>query len=490
MYENLYAAASGMGQGAPAGKHADPTGGARLDAAIIGERVRQARFAARLTQQELAGDRYSKSYISAVERGKMTPSLQALGWLAERLGQPMSFFLGENTGDLSGLAGASGPTDHERQQREEKARQMLDKAELRMTQNNPKEALAALDSEDHEPPPDLPLEEQARWYWLSGWAATQLRQFPGAMRWLERGLEVMERLRAEPSLSQSASLAQMEVRMRDLLGGCYYEQEQPEKALKSHLPSLVAISDGTVTDSGLQLRIFKSLGNDYLALGHHDAAIQMFKRAKELAGDLNDPRQQGLALWGLGLTYKANGDPFHAKVNFQEAITIFEELQDAPLVARLRSMLADVLIELREYEEAEILLHLSLKAAEQKDNALARRVVLGNLARLHLAKGNLDEAIKYAQEGIKAVESGEDRRTEGQIYLTLAETYEARHDIPAAERAYKEAIAMLGQGQDGVFIGRAHERYGRFLAAQGRLQEAYQEMQLSWAVVNRRSSGQ
>jgi transcriptional regulator with XRE-family HTH domain len=52
-------------------------------------------MAANMTQQELAGTTYSKSYISAVERGKMTPSFQALRLLAERLNVTLSSLLGE-----------------------------------------------------------------------------------------------------------------------------------------------------------------------------------------------------------------------------------------------------------------------------------------------------------------------------------------------------------------------------------------------------------
>ncbi len=67
---------------------------------IIGDCVRAARMAANMTQQELAGQDFSKSYISAVERGKMTPSLQALGILAERLGVTISYILGEEANKL------------------------------------------------------------------------------------------------------------------------------------------------------------------------------------------------------------------------------------------------------------------------------------------------------------------------------------------------------------------------------------------------------
>lgn len=61
----------------------------------IGSRIRASRVAAHLTQQELAGQDFSKSSISVVERGTMTPSFQALRILAERLGVSISSLLGE-----------------------------------------------------------------------------------------------------------------------------------------------------------------------------------------------------------------------------------------------------------------------------------------------------------------------------------------------------------------------------------------------------------
>jgi transcriptional regulator with XRE-family HTH domain len=52
----------------------------------IGERVRALRVAAGLTQTELAGDRFSKEYVSQIERGKTRPTADTVAWLAERLG--------------------------------------------------------------------------------------------------------------------------------------------------------------------------------------------------------------------------------------------------------------------------------------------------------------------------------------------------------------------------------------------------------------------
>src|SRR5260221_7040140 len=57
----------------------------------IGERVRQLRVAAGLTQADLGGDRFSKEYISQIERGKTRPTSETVDWLALRLGVDSGF---------------------------------------------------------------------------------------------------------------------------------------------------------------------------------------------------------------------------------------------------------------------------------------------------------------------------------------------------------------------------------------------------------------
>src|SRR5436853_4629554 len=52
----------------------------------LGERLRQLRVAAGLTQTDLAGQRFSKEYISQIERGKTRPTSDTIEWLALRLG--------------------------------------------------------------------------------------------------------------------------------------------------------------------------------------------------------------------------------------------------------------------------------------------------------------------------------------------------------------------------------------------------------------------
>src|SRR5581483_12345449 len=58
-----------------------------------GSIIRQRRRAQNLTQSELGGNSFSKSYVSAVEKNKLIPSLTALQHFASRLGETDDYFV-------------------------------------------------------------------------------------------------------------------------------------------------------------------------------------------------------------------------------------------------------------------------------------------------------------------------------------------------------------------------------------------------------------
>ncbi|MCL4516816.1 MAG: helix-turn-helix domain-containing protein [Firmicutes bacterium] len=65
------------------------------DAAALGERIRRRRKLLRMTQEDLAGSNFSRSYICQVEKGRIRPSLNALESIAARLGiSPAELFPG------------------------------------------------------------------------------------------------------------------------------------------------------------------------------------------------------------------------------------------------------------------------------------------------------------------------------------------------------------------------------------------------------------
>src|SRR2546423_9024826 len=75
----------------PRAARASTTPAAAPRAPRLGERLRQLRVAAGLTQTDLAGQRFSKEYISQIERGKTRPTSDTIEWLALRLGVDAGF---------------------------------------------------------------------------------------------------------------------------------------------------------------------------------------------------------------------------------------------------------------------------------------------------------------------------------------------------------------------------------------------------------------
>ena len=90
----------------------------------IGERLKQARLAAGLSQRQLCGDTITRNMLSQIENGTARPSMDTLKILAQRLEKPVSYFLEEEKSP------------------EQTA---LEQGRLRLWENDPEGALKALE---------------------------------------------------------------------------------------------------------------------------------------------------------------------------------------------------------------------------------------------------------------------------------------------------------------------------------------------------------
>lgn len=62
----------------------------------LGEKIREARVAAGLSQRQLCGEEITRNMLSLIENGAAKPSMKTLQYLAGRLGKSVSFFLEED----------------------------------------------------------------------------------------------------------------------------------------------------------------------------------------------------------------------------------------------------------------------------------------------------------------------------------------------------------------------------------------------------------
>lgn len=63
----------------------------------LGEKLRQARLEAGLSQRQLCGAVITRNMLSQIESGKAGPSMATLQYLAKQLGKPIGYFLEEDT---------------------------------------------------------------------------------------------------------------------------------------------------------------------------------------------------------------------------------------------------------------------------------------------------------------------------------------------------------------------------------------------------------
>lgn len=69
----------------------------------LGEKLRQARIEAGLSQRQLCGEVITRNMLSLIESGKAKPSMSTLQYLAGRLGKSVGFFLEENAAQSANI---------------------------------------------------------------------------------------------------------------------------------------------------------------------------------------------------------------------------------------------------------------------------------------------------------------------------------------------------------------------------------------------------
>jgi tetratricopeptide (TPR) repeat protein/DNA-binding XRE family transcriptional regulator len=443
----------------------------------IGEQVRIARTIADITQEALGKPEFSKSYISAIERGKIKPPIKTLLLLAKRLGVPVSYLLGENKITEQALEESKQvvSSSHPSKISKVEAWRRLSDAERLIRIDKPQEAWEAL-GKGEEPLEAWPLEQRPSWCWRAGWALILLGNPAAAVHHLEIGLQLAEHRRLRATLSEYASLDEMVERHLCFLGIAYCSLDKPALAFQYHRHGLEAIKQDRIRDPELKLLVCKGLGNECIAYALYDDAISYYQLALDFASNSDNKRQQGYAAWGLAVAYQQQGDLFRAKTSYEEALEALGRHGNLQLLAQLRAGFGLMLIHLQDYEEAANQLQKGLTSALKLGDNRIRGLVLAYFASLYLAQGKLDQAIQAAQEGLPLSQQCKDSRNVAHLHLVFASVYIARHDFVAAEQALLVAMQIGEESFDRDLFGQVCQDYAQFLADRGRFDEAYRLM--------------
>ena len=380
----------------------------------LGERVRQLRVGAGLTQTDLAGDRFSKEYISQIERGKTRPTQETIEWLALRLGVDAGFL-------------ASGVSADERA----KAEAILARADTLLQEHLFDDAIVEYTRAFPAVVGTGAVELHVRALNGEAMARAQSGDPRGALELLKQSRSLVER-------GEFADIDRAEVLFR--LGACRYLLSSISTAVALFDEALVLGERSGLPTDQLRLNVFTWRSRCYRRQRDYEAAREDVERALELAEAMHDPRALGQVYFQASVLAERDGHWVLARTYAEKAKAQYEDLADRANIGRLLNNLGGLEFLLGKPDQAvEHLKHafaVALEIGRDEDAATA----VSSLAQVHLRTGDVTKAEEQALHALKIIGDREDMLDEvGNARLVLGRALLEQGRFDEAEGALAEA---------------------------------------------------
>lgn len=435
-------------------------------ASRIGQRLRRARLLQNLTQGELAKGAFSVSYVSALERGQIRPSLGALERLASRLQVPLSDFLTDahDTEIDAGMPAAASLGAESEHVREEIAATLRD-ARVSLYQGNFDAAIStARAALEHA---RLPRDRASAHFHLAECYLAQ--HSPDQAR--DELLESM-------TLAERVGDHELVEHCRNALGAAYLQQGKPLLALECHRLCYDAAQRGDVRDPAFQLSVTASLADEYWLLGDNRKALQLFEQAARLSSDMASPERLGHIYWRLATEYMNRRDPAHAMRYAVRSLHSYDMVASHHDAASAQSRLGRVYVWMDQLDQAAAHLRAGHATARALGDARATWEAASGLSTLHLRRRQLDEAEAMAREALEAAGSRPYERADA--LLALGEALDARGAHAEADAPLREALHLLEASGSRHRLADAYVRLSTIYEHRGEAARALAYLKQAW----------
>jgi len=397
-----------------------PTAAAASPGARLGDRLRLLRVAAGLTQTELAGDRFSKEYVSQIERGKTRPTVETVEWLAQRLDVDPAFL-------------SSGVSTDERGRVEA----VLARAEALSKSYRYKESIEAFEEARAAVSATNSVELEVRTRTGEAWARMQ----EGDLR---MAVELLNSARAVAEGSVFSDVDRAEIVFQ--LGVCRYKLSSVSTAVALLDEALALAKRSDMPSDGLQSDIYHWRSRCHRRQRDFEAAREDAEHALELAEGVDDRRKMADAYFQASLVAERTGHWVLSRNYAERAKNLFEELDDERTVGRLLNNLGGLSLLLGKPEKAIEQLKASFAVAVEADSQADAGQAVNGLATVYLRLGDWDAAEENAREALRLLEGREDFLDEiGQSQLVLGRSLLERDRFDEAEASFRSADATFEQ---------------------------------------------
>jgi tetratricopeptide (TPR) repeat protein len=366
----------------------------------LGDRLRQLRVAAGLTQSDLARDRFSKEYISQIERGKTRPTPETIEWLAASLNVDPAFL-------------ASGVSSGERA----RAEAVLARAEALVEKY---EYVEAIDEYTRALSPVIStgaVELRVRLLSGEAWALMLNGEVSDALQLLEQARGFVEG-------PEFADLDRADVLFR--MGVGRYLISSIATAVALFGESLALIDSSELPSDLLRAKVLSWRSRCYRRQRDYEAAREDIERALELAESMEDVRTLG------------------------DTKSQYEELSDRGNVGRLLNNLGGLDSLLGNTDRAIDRIMQAIEIAIEYGDDLEVATTVLSLAQVYLRTGDPGGAEEHARHALRRLEGREDCLGEigiARLALGRALLEQERLDESGVELAEAEdAFAQLSSG--------------------------------------------
>ncbi|HZD86939.1 MAG TPA: tetratricopeptide repeat protein [Gaiellaceae bacterium] len=425
----------------------------------LGERLRQLRVSAGMTQSDLAGARFSKEYVSQIERGKTKPTRETVEWLADRLGVDAGFLAsGVATDERGRLEGA------------------LARAEALYEANEDLEAAAAF----------TPLVATAR---ATGVPELQVRALVGSglakMRVGEQraALKLLNEAREISEAESFSDVERADVLLR--LGGCRYQLNSIQTALALLNEALGLADRSGLPCDRLKANILAWRARCWIRQRDFEAARDDVERALELARSVDDLRTIGAAYFQASQLADREGHWVLARTYAERAREAYAELSDRVHVGDLTNNLGGLNFLLGNTDEAISLLKEAFSIALETGRDVDAGRAVSSLAEIHLRTGSVEQAEEQARHALELLaervdyldEIGSARLTLGRALLEQNRLDEAEQEFTAAEASFEGVGSASHRAAAWVARGDLASRRGDHEVAAGLYRSAAEALQ-------------
>jgi len=412
----------------------------------LGERLREARIAAGMSQAQLGAPYFTRAHVSAIELGKIRPAMRSLEHMAKKLGKPASYFLddadverarGERELEIGAIAGLLTYTSAPEALRH--AEKLLDTG-------------------------DLSVRETCRLRLYAGTALNLVHRGREAIK----ALTVAQRLAGEIGDEPLARSADYQLAVATRIAG------NPRAAREMLEALLRRIDHAKPPDQLLRLRVLITLGGCAQDLGEPQAATTYYEQALEWSSEIGDLARISFIHQGLGNAYRALGDHDAAAGHYQKALAAAELGKDLVGVLIMRNALAVIAADAGRIEAAHEHVARAIEIARVSGPAAYLAHCFATRAEVALKAKDPALARSSAEAAIAAiVEPGADAdRAVAGATLVLAELDLRDGDTAKAERRMREVAATYKALDASAELGDVLMRLSRSAKKRGDLRGA------------------